>query len=622
MASQPPNSNTLNVEERDDGYLFRLRNEVHLLIKWHSQTQLQVEIWRKDQLLPPDVGNLYTSAFRNKLAQAAINLFGKENVPHIAEDIDNVAIALSQPIGGGGQTLKNTLQEKSGPSVTERLVLYARQAATLFHTPDKEGYAAVRRGGHSENYRVRSRDFRLWLRHEFWSREKRKLEEAAAESAGALFEGNLEPRDPEPIRDQALADALSQIEALALFEGKEEEVYIRIAEHGDGVYIDLVDEDWRVVEVTPAGWRVISDPPTRFIRLKGMSALPLPDDKEKSLEPLRNLLNLQGEEGEHSFRLILAWLVQALRGQGPYPLLVLLGERGTAKSTAARILRSLVDPSTVQLRREPKTPHDLYIDAVSSWCVAIDNISSLPKWLSDTLCMLATGGGFTTRQLFTDREQELFEAMRPAILNGISDVATRDDLVQRSLIVRLPMIKKYKPEREIYGELERVRPQIFGALLDAMSAGLLRSAVESDEGREEERSVHRMADFARWAVATEVALGGEPGSFMKAHGRSAEEGVQDALEASPLSVPLWQLAKEYPEGWVGTANEMLKKLSDLVEEDLQRSKEWPKAANALSRDLKRLAPLFREGGDVWIEELKREGGTGAKKWRIAPGKGR
>ncbi len=608
MPNTPPN---LNVEERDDGLRFELRNEVNLLLKYHSPTQVQVELWRKDILLPPDVGNLVTSGFRKKLVQAAKDAFGADNVPNIAEDIDNVAKAFVTPTAGG-QTMQTTLQEKSQPTVAERLILYARRAGKFFHTPDREAYVTATRDGHSENYRVRSRDFRLWLRHQFWEREKEQFEDAIAEHEGALFEGGLEVRDPEPIRDQALADATSQLEALALFEGTEEEIYVRIAECAGNVYIDLCNDAWEAIEVTPDGWRVIANPPVKFIRLKGMAALPVPDHENKSLEPLRNLLNLQDEDGEHSFQLILAWLVQALRERGPYPVLVLTGERGSAKSTATRILRSLVDPSTVELRREPKTPHDLYIDAVSSWVIAVDNISALPKWLSDTLCMLATGGGFTTRQLFTDREQELFEAMRPAILNGISDVATRDDLVQRSLIVRMPQIAKSKPEREIYAELERVRPQILGALLDAMSAGL--SRVD-----EVDVELPRMADFAEWAIATEVPLGGEPGSFMRAYGRSAQEGVQDALEASPLSVPLRELAEKHPDGWVGTASELLSRLNDFIEEDLQRSKLWPKAANSLSRQLKRLAPLFRDAGDVWIEELSRADQRGTKKWRVSSG---
>jgi hypothetical protein len=103
-----------------------------------------------------------------------------------------------------------------------------------------------------------------------------------------------------------------------------------------------------------------------------------------------------------------------------------------------------------------------------------------------------------------------------------------------------------------------------------------------------------MGDFASWAVASEVALGGEEGSFMSALSASDEEAAQQALEASPLAEPIYQLAQENPKGWEGTATEMLAELREHADEELQHTKKWPKAANVLSNTLRRLAPLFRE----------------------------
>jgi hypothetical protein len=251
---------------------------------------------------------------------------------------------------------------------------------------------------------------------------------------------------------------------------------------------------------------------------------------------------------------------------------------------------------------------------VSSWTISLDNISRLPRWLSETLCMLATGGGFSTRTLFTDREQELFEATRPIILNGITDVVTADDLTQRSLLVRLPVIEKgsYKTEREIQRDLEAIRPTVLAALLDAAVVGLQRIDEVKAPGWP------RMGDFASWAVATEEALGGgKPGSFKKALGFSEMEGAQQALEASPLAEPIHELAMASgTDGWEGTATELLVRLRDFADEDLQHDKEWPKAANVLSSRLNRLAPLFREVGNVRIEQPSRDDKKGTKRWSV------
>jgi hypothetical protein len=128
----------------------------------------------------------------------------------------------------------------------------------------------------------------------------------------------------------------------------------------------------------------------------------------------------------------------------------------------------------------------------------------------------------------------------------------------------------------------------------------------------------RMADFARWSVATEQALGGEPGEFLAAYGASQEDAVQQALEASPVAAPLWRFAALHPgpeHAWKGTASELLTELQGMVDEEARRVRGWPKAPHALSRSLNCLAPPLRDVG-VYAEQLSREGVKGTKQWRV------
>src|SRR5437868_13535290 len=94
--------------------------------------------------------------------------------------------------------------------------------------------------------------------------------------------------------------------------------------------------------------------------------------------------------------------IAAFRPTGPYPILMLQGEQGTAKSTTTRILRSLIDPNVSPLRTVPRNERDLMIAATNSWAQCFDNLSHIPLWFADALCRLATGGGFATRKLRTD----------------------------------------------------------------------------------------------------------------------------------------------------------------------------------------------------------------------------
>ena len=187
-----------------------------------------------------------------------------------------------------------------------------------------------------------------------------------------------------------------------------------------------------------------------------------------SIVELRSLVNLPDED---AWCLAVAFLLAALCPNRPIPIMAVNGEQGSAKSTLCRMMRALLDPNVAALRRPPKDERDLMIAAANGWIVAFDNLSNLAASLCDVLCTLATRGSFSTRELFTDAEEKLFDAIRPMILNGIEDVATRPDLLDRALTITLPEIpeERRRDEDELWRIFEQLRPRILGALLDAVS---------------------------------------------------------------------------------------------------------------------------------------------------------
>ena len=257
--------------------------------------------------------------------------------------------------------------QAEGQSQATRLVTLATDAGVeLFHTPDGEAYASILVEGHTETWPLKVKGFRRWLARLFY-----------------------EEYDKTP-GSQALQDALGVLEGKALYDGPEYPVYTRLAEHNGAIYLDLGNAAWQAVEITPNGWQVIDTPPVKFRRAKGM--LPLPEPVPGgSLAALRPFVNLASEE---DWRLLVSWLLAALRPVGPYPVLVIYGEQGSAKSSLVRVLRALVDANTAALRTTPRDERDLMIAANNGWLIALDNLSHLPDWLSDALCRLATGSGF------------------------------------------------------------------------------------------------------------------------------------------------------------------------------------------------------------------------------------
>ncbi|MFO0344702.1 MAG: hypothetical protein ACK503_00395 [Labrys sp. (in: a-proteobacteria)] len=257
-----------------------------------------------------------------------------------------------------------------GPSQADRLVDLAKSAA-LFHTPDGSGYADLDINGHRETWPIRAKGFRRWLARLYFE-----------ETGGAPS-------------SEALQSAINVIEARAHFEGPEKQVHIRVGGLDRRLYLDLGDETWRAIEIDATGWRVVDSPPVRFRRASGMKAMPIPMGGG-SIETLRSFLNVQTDA---DFVLVVAWALACLRNRGPYPVIVLSGEQGSAKSTFSAILRALLDPNTAPLRALPREDRDLFIAASNGHVLAFDNVSGLPAWISDTLCRLATGGGFAVRQL-------------------------------------------------------------------------------------------------------------------------------------------------------------------------------------------------------------------------------
>src|SRR4030081_2958273 len=189
-----------------------------------------------------------------------------------------------------------------------------------------------------------------------------------------------------------------------------------------------------------------------------------------SVETLRSFLNVQSDA---DFVLVVAWALACLRNRGPYPVLVLSGEQGSAKSTFSGILRALLDPNTAPLRALPRENRDLFIAPSNGHVLAFDNVSGLSQWISDTLCRLATGGGFAVRQLYTDQDEMLFDAAPPLILNRVEDIVTPPDLAHRALFLTLNPIpeERRRLEQELRTVFEKARPRILGALLDVVAHG-------------------------------------------------------------------------------------------------------------------------------------------------------
>ena len=440
--------------------------------------------------------------------------------------------------------------------------LAVEDGVVAWHTPSGDNYLTVRVEGHREHYPLNSRASRDYLTRVYYLDAKR------APNASAL------------------QDAIATLSGLARIDGDEHDVHVRVAGRDDHIYLDLGDPAWRAVEVSPEGWRVVSDPPVRFRRPRGLLPLPTPV-AGGSIAELRPFVNVATDD---DFALLVAWELAALRSRGPYPIQIDMAEQGSAKTTTTRVCRRLIDPNESDVRRPPRNTEDLMIAATNGHVVAYDNLSRLPDDLSDNLSVLATGGGFAVRQLYTNGEEHIFNASRPIILNGIAQVATRGDLLDRAIVLTLPTIpdERRVDERTFWATFTEAHPRILGALLDAAVIGL-RRLPDVQLPRKP-----RMADFALWAVACEPGCPWPAGTFWRAYAENRQAAVEATLDGDPLADIVRGITP-----WTGTAADLLKKLNTSVDETVRNRRDWFSKPRQVADALRRLAPgLRRVGIDV------------------------
>lgn len=436
----------------------------------------------------------------------------------------------------------------------------------LWHSPEREGFATFTVGDHLETWPIKSTIFKEWLSYQAYR---------------AL---NVVPGA------QGVDDVVRILTAKATNEGPRHEPWTRTGLRNGRLYIDLCNEAWEAVEIDGGAWRILKNHDLPFVRSGAMQALPMPETEDAcAIEELRPFINASDDD----FRLIVAWLVGALRDRGPYPVLILNGQQGTGKSFLSTLLRSLVDPNTAPIRAAPKDDQDLLTIAINAHTLVIDNMSSVPVWLSDALCRLATGGGFATRAHYTNKEENVLQATKPILLNGIPSLVDRPDLGDRAVTVRLlPIPEEGRlPEDVLKENWARAYPRIFAALCTALSAALRHlpevKLVKSP----------RLADFAKWVTAAEPGLGWEPGSFLEVYNANRVTIREAAHEASPLSQEIEALAAD-TRIWTGTATELLKVLNDRAPFAVKSLKIWPSTAQGLGNAIDRVGDILKSRGVV------------------------
>jgi 5S rRNA maturation endonuclease (ribonuclease M5) len=461
------------------------------------------------------------------------------------------------------------------PQADQILDLAAEAGYELMHDRQGTAFARIRANGHWEAWPVGSSAVRSWL---------------------TLLFHNQHDRAPNLT---ALNTAVNALQARARFEGTTVELHNRVAWCNDAIYYDLCDAEWRAIRITSDGWEIDDSPPPLFRRYGHQLAQVTPMTGG-NLKVLFEILPIKDSEMQ---MLVLAHLASALIPSISHPVLILHGPQGSSKTISSRVIRRLIDPSVAEAVSLPDKPEQLIQTLAHHWMPVFDNVSVLPRWVSDTLCRTATGEAFSKRTLYTDDDDFIWSFRRCPVINGINVAAVQPDLLDRSILIGLEPISsdQRRSEKEIWKQFDNQRPMLLGALFTALSAAM----------REKPNllpcSLPRMADFAHWGMSIALATGTAPRAFLAAYDTNIGRQNAEVINAHPLASAVLNYALSR-KAWSGQASDLLKELNayaSTVQIDI-KDKLWPKQPNVLVRRLNELIVNLRATGlHVAIDRDKR-----------------
>lgn len=481
-------------------------------------------------------------------------------------------------------------REQGRQSQADRLVnLFAGLPITLFHDDANEPYVKFKVKGHFEMWKIRSKPFKRWLAQQFWTAEKKVLS------------------------SESLNSALNIIEAAACFNGQQYKLHVRVAWHENSILYDL--GDWKAVTITKNGWEIVTDPPILFSHYPHQKTQVAPENcSEDRIIEIFHFVNLpkpksNGNKLSNEQLLFLTNLVVCLIPDIPHPIDVLHGDQGSAKTTFSRIKKELLDPSAVETLTYPKNVVEFVQLASHHWVVALDNLTYLPEWLSDTLCRTVTGDGFSKRELYTDDDDMVYNFKRCVSINGINLVATKPDLLDRSLIFELEPISQEAriEEKKFWEEFNKAKPKLLGALFTLLSKTL------REYPSVELSNKPRMADFAMYGSAVARAIGMKEDGFMEAYLTNIGLQNQEALGASPVAETIIAFMHDRAH-WEGSPSELLDQLNRTAEElklDI-KDKKYPRNSRWLWRRIKEVRTNLQAIGIAAERDDSNRDSTGRK----------
>ena len=482
---------------------------------------------------------------------------------------------------------KNNNKTKDNQTNTQSsqiLTIIEESDIELFHDQYDEPYIQCKLSDRFEYFKIGSTKFKRWISKEYYNKFGKT------------------------INSEALNSAINIIAAKACFDGKNYELENRVAERDKDIFYDL--GDWTAIKINAHGWNRIQEPPILFKTFSHQKTQAIPIESEDSeintiFEDLLLLINVKDSKQKLLFLISFHCLFLP---NIPKPIFVLHGGQGTAKTTTSKLIKELLDPSQLSTLTIGNSQSEFMQQADHHYLLGLDNLTSLPVWMSDTLCQLVTGAGFSKRRLYTNDDDIIYSFKRCVSLNGINLVPSKPDLLDRCLIFELePIAKKDRIDEKVFWNgFNEMKPKVLGAIFSTLSKAIkLHSNIYLE-------SRPRMADFAIWGAAIAEALGYSKEEFLEAYDDNIKIQHIEALEANPIARVIMAFMDDKIE-WIGPATDLYVELDDIAE-SLKvdtKNRKYPSDPNWLWRRMKEVRPNLESHG-IYIDKDDSNRSTGRR----------
>jgi hypothetical protein len=480
-------------------------------------------------------------------------------------------------IANGNKTKnkKESLESKSTPAEVV-VELAIENTELLFKDQYGTPYALVRIADHNEIIRIESSKFKRYLSKLFYDNNGKSV-----------------------VNADSISNAIQVLQAKAEYEGKTIPLSLRVAWNNQDIYYDKTDEKWQCIKISKENWELVSQMPTPLFVRYNQTPQAEPD---RNYEPdifdkFLALTNLKDDDEQNKI-LLKVYIISLFIPEIAHAILILHGEKGSAKSTLQTLIKLLVDPSKPALLTIHRDIMEFVQQLAHNYIAYYDNVKNTPTWLSDEACRAVTGIGQTKRKLYTDDDQIVYEYKHCLGFNGINIGLTEPDALDRSIMIELDRIRKEnrKQESDILAEFFKLRPKLLGYIFDILVKTLqIKPSIKLND-------LPRMADFALWGEAIARAMEYKELEFMQAYYDNIGRQNIEAIENHPLGRAIakfyeQEIEDKSKDSWEGPPAKLLEQLDKIADEiKINTShKSWPKEVKWLTRRLNQIRSNLLEG---------------------------